>query len=132
MELEPIKPKVAVIMIGTNNMPGKAITADQVAGGIKAIVEELRKQKPEMKILLLSIFPREQSPKEPIRDKIKKCNEIIAKLNDGKYVFYKDIGEKFLESDGTLDKKIMPDYLHLSPEGYEIWAKRSRMMCRNC
>jgi lysophospholipase L1-like esterase len=27
-----------------------------------------------------------------------------------------------LEKDGTIEKKIMPDYLHLSPEGYEIWA----------
>ena len=37
-------------------------------------------------------------------------------------VFYKDIGAKFLGSDGTLDKKIMPDLLHLSGEGYQIWA----------
>src|SRR5436190_8716596 len=55
-ELEPLKPKVAVIMIGTNNTGGH--TAEQIAGGIKAIVEELRKQKPQMKILLLGVFPR--------------------------------------------------------------------------
>ena len=49
-------------------------------------------------------------------------NAILSKLDDGKMVFYKDIGPKFLESDGTLEKKIMPDLLHLSPEGYQIWA----------
>ena len=27
-----------------------------------------------------------------------------------------------LEADGSLDRKIMPDFLHLSPRGYEIWA----------
>jgi lysophospholipase L1-like esterase len=119
-ELEPLKPKAAVIMIGTNNMGGHS--SEQIAGGIKAIVEELRKQKPEMKILLLGIFPRSANAKDPIRDKIKKTNEIIAKLDDGKMVFFKDIGDKFLDKDGTLDKKIMPDLLHLSQEGYEIWA----------
>jgi lysophospholipase L1-like esterase len=119
-ELEPLKPKAAVIMIGTNNMGGHS--SEQIAGGIKAIVEELRKQKPEMKILLLGIFPRSANAKDPIRDKIKKTNEIIAKLDDGKMVFYKDIGDKFLDKDGVLDKKIMPDLLHLSQDGYEIWA----------
>ena len=51
-----------------------------------------------------------------------KMNKIISKLADDKMVFYKDIGEKFLTEDGTLEKKIMPDFLHLSQEGYEIWA----------
>ncbi|MDB5307968.1 MAG: GDSL-like Lipase/Acylhydrolase family [Gemmataceae bacterium] len=119
-ELEPIKPKAAVIMIGTNNMG--AHSAEQIAGGVKAIVEEIQKQKPEMKILVLGIFPRSAEATGKYRDKIKTANGIISKLDDGKAVFYKDIGEKFLEPDGSLDKKIMPDYLHLSPAGYEIWA----------
>ncbi len=119
-ELEPLKPKAAVIMIGTNNIG--ANTADQIAGGVKAIVAELRKQKPDMKILVLGIFPRSAKADDKVRDKIKQCNATISKLADGKHVFYKDIGEKFLTSDGTLEKKIMPDFLHLSPEGYEIWA----------
>jgi lysophospholipase L1-like esterase len=119
-ELEPIKPKAAVIMIGTNNMGGHS--AEDIAGGITAIVKELRKQKPDMKILLLGIFPRSPKATDPVRAKIKQTNEIISKLDDGKHVFYKDIGDKFLDKDGTLEKKIMPDFLHLSPEGYEIWA----------
>ena len=55
-ELEPIKPKLAVMMIGTNNTGGHS--AEQIAGGIKAIVAELQKQKPDMKILILGVFPR--------------------------------------------------------------------------
>jgi lysophospholipase L1-like esterase len=119
-ELEPIKPKVAVLMIGTNNM--RAHSAEQIAGGVKAIVEELRKQKPDIKVLVLGIFPRNPKAYAPDRKKIKETNAIIAKLDDGKSVVYKDIGEKFLEKDGSLDKKIMYDYLHLTPKGYQIWA----------
>ena len=120
-ELEPIKPKAAVIMIGTNNMGSKQ-TPENIAGGVKAIVEELRKQRPDMKILVLAIFPRSAKATDNIRQKVNATNAILSKLDDGKMVFYKDIGPKFLESDGTLEKKIMPDLLHLSPEGYQIWA----------
>ncbi len=120
-ELEPIKPKAAVMMIGTNNMG--AHSAEQIAGGVKAIVATLQKKRPDMKILVLGIFPRSPKPTDDVRKKVAATNEIIAKLADGKMVFYKDIGKEFLEKDGLLEKKIMPDYLHLSPEGYEIWAK---------
>jgi lysophospholipase L1-like esterase len=128
-EIDPLKPKLAVIMIGTNNTGGHS--AEQIAGGIKAIVEELRKQKPEMKILLLGVFPRAGgipkedtvAPKARLNPKIQAINDIIAKYDDGKMVFYKDIGAKFLNSEGGLEKKVMYDYLHLTEEGYKIWAE---------
>jgi lysophospholipase L1-like esterase len=119
-ELQGIEPKVAVLMIGTNNLGGHSV--EQIAGGITAIVKELRKQKPGVKVLLLGIFPRSEKPDAPQRDKIKKINEIISKLDDGSHVKYLDIGEKFLEPDGTLSRAIMPDFLHLSAKGYTIWA----------
>ena len=58
------------------------------------------------------------------REKLSDVNKIIAKLDDGgKTVKYLDIGDKFLQPDGTLSKDIMPDFLHLSAKGYEIWAE---------
>ena len=45
-----------------------------------------------------------------------------SKLADDKKVFYKDIGGKFLNKDGGLERKVMPDLLHLSADGYKIWA----------
>lgn len=119
-ELQGYKPKAFVIMIGTNNMGGDS--AENIAAGVKAIVEEIQKQHPEGKILLLGIFPRSPKPTDTIRDKVKKTNEILAKL-DGKNVKYLDIGGKFLEPDGSLSKEIMPDFLHLSEKGYAIWAE---------
>ncbi len=129
-EIEPLKPKAAVIMIGTNNTG--AHSAEQIAGGIKAIIDELKKQKPEIKILLLGVFPRSGPgvkkedtvcPADKLNPKIKAINEIIAKYADDKTVFYKDIGPKFLNAEGGLDRKVMPDLLHLSPAAYEIWAE---------
>lgn len=168
-ELDQLKPKVAVIMIGTNNTGGH--TAQQIAGGIKAIVEELKRQKPDIKVLVLGVFPRggagdadrsldqiaegikpineELSKEKPdvkrlnalvraleqkkgtipaakLNKKIGEINAIIANLDDGKTVFYKDIGKEFLNSNGGLSGEIMPDYLHLSPMGYDLWGKAIR------
>jgi lysophospholipase L1-like esterase len=119
-ELEGIQPKVVVLMIGTNNMGDNS--AEQIADGVTAIVKELNRQKPHTKVLLLGIFPRSAKATDAVRDKIKDCNQRIAKLDDGKLVHYLDIGGKFLESDGSLSKDIMPDALHLSKKGYIIWA----------
>ncbi len=120
-ELEGIQPKVAVIMIGTNNT--RLHTAEQIAGGIEAIVKEINKQRPETKILLLGVFPRSGKATDPIRAKIKEINKTIAKLDDGKRVVFLDIGDKFLEPDGTITREVMmPDNLHLLGKGYQIWA----------
>jgi lysophospholipase L1-like esterase len=119
-ELEGIKPKVAVVMIGTNNLGSN--TAEEIAEGNKAIVEEIHKKSPDTKVLLLGIFPRSPKATDKVRDKIKDINAIIAKLGKEKNVRYLDIGDKFLEKDGSLSKDIMPDYLHLSAKGYQIWA----------
>jgi lysophospholipase L1-like esterase len=51
-----------------------------------------------------------------------KINSKLAKLADNKQVFYMDIGDKFLTSDGTLTAEVMPDGLHPSEKGYQIWA----------
>jgi beta-glucosidase len=119
--LEGVKPKAAVVMIGTNNSNGEDNSAQQIAEGVKAIVKELRTREPQMKILLLAIFPRGENF-NPQRGKITQVNQVLQKLDDGKNVFYLDIGHRFLEEDGTLSATIMPDYLHLSQKGYEIWA----------
>jgi lysophospholipase L1-like esterase len=36
---------------------------------------------------------------------------------------YLDIGDRFTNRDGTISKEIMPDFCHLSPRGYGLWAE---------
>lgn len=120
--VEGIKPKLVVLMIGTNNSNGDDNTAEEIGDGIKAIVAKLREKLPETKVLVLGIFPRGEKP-NPQRDKNAKASQLASEAADDKMVFYLDIGQQFLTADDTLTKKIMPDYLHLSPQGYEIWAK---------
>jgi lysophospholipase L1-like esterase len=119
-ELAAIMPKAIVLMIGTNNTGSNS--ADQIADGITAIVRTIRAKSPSSQILLLAVFPRGAQPGTPVRMKIDEINKTISKLDDGKHVHYLDIGSKFLQPDGTLTKDIMPDFLHLSARGYQIWG----------
>lgn len=119
-ELDGISPKVAVLMIGTNNLGSS--TPDEIAKGVAAIVKDLGEKLPKTKVLLLGVFPRGERPASA-RERIKSINQTIAKLDDGSRVHYLDIGASFLEKDGRISKEIMPDFLHLSRKGYRIWAE---------
>ena len=119
--LKNITPKAAVIMIGTNN--AGANTSKEIAEGVTAIVNQIQTKSPKTKILLLGVFPRGANPADKRRKVNEGANAIFKKLADGKHVHYLDIGPKFLEKDGTLTRKIMPDLLHLSEAGYTIWAE---------
>ena len=116
-----IKPKAAVIMIGTNNSGSN--TSQEIADGVEFIVKQLRKKLPETKVLLLGVFPRGANKADKRRQVNEGANAIFKKLADGKSVHYLDIGAKFLKEDGTLPREIMPDLLHLSEKGYTIWAE---------
>ena len=118
-ELEGIEPRVVVLMIGTNN--ASSATAEQIAQGVTAIVQELRQRLPKAKILLLGVFPRGEKP-DATREKLQAVNTQIAGLDDGSHVKFLDIGKAFVNDDGTISREIMPDYLHLSRKGYRIWA----------
>lgn len=119
-EIDGIQPKAAVVMIGTNNLG--ANTNEEIVAGITAIVKKLNTKLPKTKVLLLGIFPRSERADHPLRTRIKEINAEIAKLNDGKMVFYKNIGGRFLAEDGSLPKATMPDFLHLSSDAYRTWA----------
>src|SRR5688572_27547300 len=119
--LEGLSPKAAVLMIGTNNSNGEDNTPEQIADGVRAIVEKLRTKLPSTKVLLLPIFPRGENP-NPQRGKILQVNQILQKIVDDKNVIWVDFGHKFINEEGRIPRDIMPDFLHLSPKGYQIWA----------
>jgi lysophospholipase L1-like esterase len=120
--VDGISPKAAVVLIGTNNFGLEGHSPDAVARGVAAVVQTLRRKLPSTKILLLAIFPRDEKPNADIRKRIKTVNEQIARLEDRKTVRFLDIGSRLSNPDGSLSKEVMPDFLHLSEKGYQIWA----------
>lgn len=118
-ELDKIKPKVIVLLIGTNNL--YMYSVDEICEGIAAILNELNDRLPESKILLLGILPRAKSPAAKVRTKILQINEQLSRMADGKTIRFLDFGPELLEPDGSISEDIMPDFLHLSESGYNIW-----------
>jgi len=120
-EIDGVHPKVAVVLIGTNNLWRDS--TDDIAAGVKEIVHMIHKQSRRTKILLLGIFPRDHEVDSANRKKIAEVNSKIADLGKERGVTYLDLGPKFLEADGTLSPTVMNDYLHPNHHGYEIWAE---------
>ena len=125
-EGQGFQPKAIMLMIGTNNTGGTdnagTATAAEIAEGVGAVVQEMRTDFPEAKILLLAIFPR-GLPGDSVRDKIAQINKIIARLDDRRHVFYLDIGARFLDDKGYfLPGAFRPDNLHPEAKGYDIWG----------
>lgn len=120
--LKGLRPKAAVVMIGTNNSNGEDNSVEQIASGINAILEKLRTTLPDTTVLLIPIFPRGENP-NPQRGKNQQVNQILQKWVDGRKVLWVDFGHRYLNEQGVIPGTLMPDFLHLSEAGYRIWAE---------
>jgi lysophospholipase L1-like esterase/alpha-beta hydrolase superfamily lysophospholipase len=128
-ELDGQSPKVLVLEIGTNNIDEKNYptrhTAGQLAGGIEAIVNTIRRKLPDTKIIILRGFPGSYDGPKPTshRALLERASDMVSKLADGKHIFYCDVNHVFLNFDGSINHDLMPDYLHPSPAGAKLWAR---------
>jgi lysophospholipase L1-like esterase len=120
-EGQGFSPKAIMLMIGTNNTGPN--TGPEIAEGVGAVVQELRQDFPNAKILLLAIFPRGAGPGDAARQKNEEANKLIPKLADNKHVFFMDLNPQFLDENGVLKPgTFLPDNLHPAEKGYEIWG----------
>lgn len=122
-EMTGLDSRLVVMMIGTNNVGHGSSNAEQTALGVRAIVAKLKTSLPKAKVLLLGIFPRGEAANDPMRLAVAQATDGFKGVADGKQVRFLDIGEHFTHSSGMLRTLLMPDKLHLSPDGYGIWAK---------
>ena len=127
-ELDGVNPKVVVMMVGTNNVgkdppqnDGDARVED-VAKGIRAIVDVVREKAPAAKIVLMGITPRNDGGGTAAMPTIDKINARIFGFADGPSIVYLNINEKLADDEGKLFAGVTEDGLHLSIKGYQVWA----------
>ncbi|KAM8927487.1 platelet-activating factor acetylhydrolase IB subunit alpha1 [Pelodytes ibericus] len=114
-ELKHIKPKIIVLWVGTYN---QGHSAEQIAGGIQAIVESLEKSQPQAKVIVVALLPRGKNP-NPLRERNSRVNELLAESLAAKpNAVFLDADPGFVHTDGTISHHDMYDYLHLSRLGY--------------
>jgi len=129
--LTRLQPEHVVLLIGTNNLGHGTSNAAETLAGIEAVVQLLREQVPDAKVHVLEIFPRGETV-NPMRGDICQINQALrafaratnaAARGSSPHVFVHAIGDAFVDGDGRIDKAIMPDFLHLSPQGYAMWGE---------
>ena len=122
-ELDGYRAKVVVLMIGTNNTGDRQEDPATTAAGVRRLLDEIQQRQPQARVLLLAVFPRDPKPGTRLRQINQRLNEILVTYADGRRVFFLDINAQLMNADGTLSQDILPDWLHLSEQGYERWAR---------
>jgi beta-glucosidase len=134
-ELEGIHPKLALLLIGTNNTDGnhylQITQPKELAEATWEICETIRQKLPDTQILLLGIFPYGYKPNH--RDNINnETNKIISGFQaKDSHIHYRDIGSIFLDADKKVKKSLMPDYLHPNAEGHMLMFEALENDIRN-
>jgi len=106
-EVDGLHPKVAVLLIGTNNTGHAQQTAEQTEVGIDAVVATLEQRLPETRILLLGILPTGISDEKTAKDRA--INSYLAACyGENPRVTYLDIGSIFYQH-GALNTAIFYD-----------------------
>jgi len=116
-ELDNIKPKVVVLMVGTNN---HGHTPEMIASGIMAIIDLLKEKQPQAHVVVLSLLPRGRYV-NPLRERNSQVNQVleqkISLLPSPRRVQLVKSDSGFVQPDGSISHLDLYDYLHLSPQG---------------
>ena len=51
------------------------------------------------------------------------ANSLIRRSCDGKDVIWCDFGNRYLDDKGAVDIRLLPDLLHPSDDGYDVFAE---------
>lgn len=134
--LDRVRPRVLVLLIGTNNTGEH--TAPELHTGIAHLLGRIRQRLPDTHVILVGLLPRGArldsqgrfDPGTARQQVITELNATLPALADGRTVHWLSFGERYLAADGTIRTDLMPDRLHLSPEGYRVWAEALQPVLR--
>jgi lysophospholipase L1-like esterase len=130
-EADGMKLKLAVVMIGTNNLGAPA--PGPVAAGIELVLKEIAQRQPQARILLLGIPPAGWNKTDGTRSSAKAINALLAEFKARKLCdAYLDWGDVLLEPDGSQSKALVKDGWHFTKAGYEAYVKAVKPMISKC
>lgn len=123
-ELDGVNPKVIVVLAGINNVgkeAGGPEKVEDIARGLKAIVDACQEKATKATVILTALFPRNDNL--AVVPTIHQINLNLERLADGKKVRYLSINDKLADSDGRFfPGMVNPDQLHPTLRAYQVWA----------
>lgn len=123
-ELTGVEPKLVVLQIGTNNLKLQRNTVGDTFLGVREVTLRLTKELPSARVLLMGLFPCGENRSERHAIDARELNKLLAKVDWPQSVTFLDLGHDFLNGAGEIQQALLPDYLHPSDLGYEVWASR--------
>jgi lysophospholipase L1-like esterase len=110
----------AVLKIGTNDLSGGTDEAT-IVNNIVTIINLVKEKNPGVRVILLGILPRGGAD---IHQRARNVNAMLARLANDSDIFFLDMDEQFSNGLGVVKPELFwDDQLHLSPQGYVIWAQ---------
>jgi lysophospholipase L1-like esterase len=122
-ELDGVRPRIVVVLAGTNNVgapPGGDEKIADITRGLKAIVDVCQRRAPNATIILTAIFPRNDNM--AVLPEIDRINAYLASLADGRKIRFINVNDRLADKDGRLFDGMTRDKLHPTLKGYQIWA----------
>jgi lysophospholipase L1-like esterase len=122
-ELDGVRPKVIVVLAGTNNVgaqPGGDEKIADITRGLTALVRLCQRKAPQATIVLTAIFPRNDNL--AVLPEIERINQQTAALADGRRVRFLNVNDRIAGTDGRLFDGMSADNLHPTVKAYQIWA----------
>jgi len=113
-ELDGISPKVAVVLIGANNLGRVHWSAEDAVAGIDTIITELHRRQPHTKVLLLGVLPSDRTAWAS-ETTVAINRALAAKYTHAGVVTFLDVGHVFMHDD-KLDRTLFYDPKLTPPE----------------
>ena len=114
------QPRIAVLLIGTNNL-GVGESPEKTVAGVESDIAAIREASPSTQILLEGLLPRDR-PSDPLRAEVQAVNAILGADASGLGVVFSDPGVSMIAPDGSIAADFHPDLVHPNTRGYAIWA----------
>lgn len=114
------RPQIVYLMAGVNDL--KQGASDQrILQNLRLIVQRLRQQHPQTRIVVQSILPPRSLPIASQR--IARLNQQLRTLARQQGADYLDVSARMVDPDGYLRADLTTDGLHLNANGYAVWQQ---------
>lgn len=122
-ELDGYMARNVMVMIGTNNED--SFNPDEIYEGIEKVISVVERKQPAAKITIVGLLPRRLEATSAYRAVVKRVNERLRCFSTAyQRITYFDFTTEFLNEDGSAKAGLLPDGIHPSEAGYEVWLKQ--------
>ena len=119
------QPAMVFLMIGTNDMNHGA-SNDSIALGVRAIVQRIKTESPDTRIIVQSILPTNDcyglfTGHTKRWQDVAVINNMLRTMAIEEGVDYLDLYHPFATAEGKMNTEYSNDGLHLNGKGYALW-----------